>query len=223
MSQTTPDSWKKLAASWVGIAPRNDLFDSWMSLNLNPPIEGRFPKGWEDRIKADPRALAYVRRHLRSSLNWESTWVDWSPSNEISVLLLSPKEVIERAVVLAGAICCRPLISKTIAKADRLSIVEVLGPAVVQRLSSRLSISRLNPPIAARFSEWGGDIPAALKRSGLLCLRIALRTHARDIEPRLAALLPDPLWKFSAPEFSPGEPEAAADCLKAALHLDQAA
>lgn len=222
MSKNPTETWQKLAESWLGVAARDDHFDSWMKLNLHPPLGEHLPAKFASVIESDPRALAFAHRHLRSRFQWESTWVDWMPNNEISNLLLAPKKDLERAVVLTGAVCCRELIAKTITRVERRNLADVLGDDVLLRLASRPSLARLTVPASARLEDWAGDPAAALRRSGLLCLRVAVAPYPNAIEFRLAAMFPDPIWKFAAPAAQPAESEAALQCIQAARQLDQA-
>lgn len=220
MSKNSTETWQKLAEAWMGIAPRDGHFDSWMKLNLHPPIAEHLPPKFAAVIESDPRALAFVQRHLRSRFQWESTWVDWMPINEISNLLLEPAKNLERVLLLTGAICCRELIATTIARTERRALADLLGGEVLQRLSSRPALARLKVPDAARLEDWAGDPAAALRRSGLLCLRVAVAPYPNAIEFRLAAMFPDPVWKFSAPAPTPAESEDALECIQAARQLD---
>lgn len=222
MSKNPAETWQKLAESWIGIAPRDDHFDSWMKLNLHPPLGEHLPAKFASVIESDPRALAFAHRHLRSSFQWESTWVDWMPNNPVSNLLIAPKETLERTILLTGALCCRELISTTIARVERRLLADALGVDVLQRLASRPSLNRLKIPAAARMDAWAGDPAATLRRSGLLCLRVALAPYPNAIEFRLAAMFPDPVWKFSAPVAESADSAAALDCLEAARQLDLA-
>lgn len=222
MSKNSTETWQKLAESWIGVAARDDHFDSWMKLNLHPPLGEHLPAKFASVIESDPRALAFVRRHLRSRFHWESTWVDWMPNNGVSSLLLAPVESLERALVLTGAVCCRELIAKSIARTERRSLSDVLGDDVLLRLTSRPSLARLTVPASARLEDWAGDPAAALRRSGLLCLRVAVAPYPNAIEFRLAAIFPDPVWKFAAPAAQSAESEAALLCIQAARQLDQA-
>jgi hypothetical protein len=217
---TTETSWQRLAESWVGLAPRDSHFDSWMELNLHPPISGLVPDGVAEKISADPRALSFARRHLRSSFQWESTWVGWMPNNPISILVLEPREAIERAVLLAGAVCCRELIATTIARTGRQKLAAALGPDVPVRLASRPGLSKLQIPAAARPASWGADPAETLRHSGILCLRTAISLFPPGLEARLAALVPGPAWSEKLPPASQAEADAAAACIDAGRKLD---
>lgn len=222
MSTTSKEIWQKLADSWVGIAPKEAHFESWMSLNLNPPLEGHLPAEWVARVESDPRAAAFVRRYLRSSFKWESTWVDWMPNSDVASLVLEPKEALERAVMLAGAICCRALIAVSISKAVRSALVDALGADVLQRLAVRPALGRISLPPAVVPLAWALKPADTLRRSGLLCLRLAVAPFPSGMESRLAAILPDPVWMEALPTFSPEDPRLAMECLNAARKLDHA-
>lgn len=222
MSKNPTETWQKLADAWMGVAPKDGHFDSWMKLNLHPPLGEHLPPKFAAVIESDPRALAFVQRHLRSRFQWESTWVDWMPNNEISNLLLAPVGTIERTLLLTGAVCCRELIATTITRSERHILTELLGVEVLQRLDSRPSLARLKVPAVARLEDWAGDPAAALRRSGLFCLRVAVAPYPNAIEFRLAAMFPDPIWKFSAPAPEPSVSEAALQCIQAARQLDMA-
>ena len=222
MSTTSKEIWQKLADSWVGIAPKEAHFESWMSLNLNPPLEGHLPAEWVARVESDPRAAAFVRRYLRSSFKWESTWVDWMPNSDVASLVLEPKETLERAVMLAGAICCRALIAVSISKAVRSALVDALGADVLQRLAARPALGRIALPPAVVPLAWTLKPADTLRRSGLLCLRLAVAPFPSGMESRLAAILPDPVWMEALPAFSPEDPRLAMECLNAARKLDHA-
>ena len=220
MSKNPAETWLKLAESWIGIAPRDDHFDSWMKLNLHPPLAEHLSAKFASIIESDPRALAFAQRHLRSRFQWESTWVDWMPNNPVSNLLIAPRETLERIVLLTGALCCRELIATTITRAERRLLADALGAEVLQRLASRPSLHRLKIPAQARLDDWAGDPVATLRRSGLLCLRVAVAPYPNAIEFRLAAMFPDPVWKFSAPVAESEDSAVALDCLEAARQLD---
>lgn len=220
MITTSKETWQKLAESWVGIAPKEEHFASWMALNLTPPLEGHLPAKWVARVEADPRAAVFARRYLRSRFKWDLTWVDWMPKNEVAVLLLQPKESIERAVMLAGAVCCRELIAVSISKSVRIALQEVLGADVLQRLASRPSVGRIPLPRAVVPAVWSFMPSETLRRSGLLCLRIAVSPFPAGLESRLAAILPDPIWSEPLPGFSEEEPKFAMECLSSAIKLD---
>lgn len=222
MSKNPTETWQKLADAWMGVAPKDGHFDSWMKLNLHPPLGEHLPQKFAAVIESDPRALAFVQRHLRSRFQWESTWVDWMPNNEISNLLLAPVETIERTLLLTGAVCCRELIATTITRTERRVLTELLGVEVLQRLASRPSLGRLKIPTSARLEDWAGDPASALRRSGLLCLRVTVAPYPKAIEFRLAAMFPDPIWKISAPAPEPAASEAALQCIQAARQLDMA-
>ena len=222
MSTTSKEIWQKLADSWVGIAPKEAHFESWMSLNLNPPLEGHLPAEWVARVESDPRAAAFVRRYLRSSFKWESTWVDWMPNSDVASLVLEPKETLERAVMLAGAICCRALIAVSISKVVRCALVDALGADVLQRLAARPALGRIALPPAVVPLAWALKPADTLRRSGLLCLRLAVAPFPSGMESRLAAILPDPVWMEALPAFSPKDPRLAMECLNAARKLDHA-
>lgn len=221
MTKSSNETWQKLAESWIGVAQRDEHFDSWMKLNLRPPLGEHLPEKFAAVVESDPRALAFVHRHLRSRFQWESTWVDWMPNNEISNLLLAPVEILERCLILTGAVCCRELIATTIARSERLILVDALGADVLQRIASRPSLTRLPIPASARLEDWVGDPAATLRRSGLLCLRVAIVPYPKAIEFRLAAMFPDPIWKFSVPAVQSAESDAALRCIQAARQLDQ--
>jgi hypothetical protein len=55
----------------------------------------------------------------------------------------------------------------------------------------------------------------------LLCLRVAIVPYPKAIEFRLAAMFPDPIWKFSVPAVQSAESDAALRCIQAARQLDQ--
>lgn len=220
MSTTSKETWQKLADSWVGIAPREAHFEPWMSLNLHPPLEGHLPAEWVARVEADPRAAAFARRYLRSSFKWESTWVDWMPNSYVSALVLEPKEALERAVLLAGALCCRKLIAVSISKTVRIALVDALGAEVLQRLSARPALGRMELPDAVLPLAWAMKPAETLHRSGLLCLRLAVAPFPSGMESRLAAILPDPVWMEPLPAFSPEDPKLAMECIAAARKLD---
>ena len=220
MSTTSKETWQKLADSWVGIAPREAHFESWMSLNLHPPLAGHLPAEWVDRVEADPRAVAFARRYLRSSFKWESTWVDWMPNSDVAALVLEPKEALERAVLLAGALCCRKLIAVSISKPVRIALVDALGAEVLQRLSARPALGRMELPDAVVPLAWAMKPAETLHRSGLLCLRLAVSPFPSGMESRLAAILPDPVWMEPLPAFSPEDPKLAMECIAAARKLD---
>lgn len=222
MSTTSKETWQKLAESWVGIAPREEEFVSWMSLNLNPPLEGHIPAKWLAQVESDPRAATFVRRYLRSRFKWESTWVDWMPNNEVAALVLEPKESIERAVMLVGAVCCRDLIAVSISKTVRTAITEALGSDVLQRLASRPAMRKIPLPRAVVPTAWSFMPSETLRRSGLLCLRLAVSAFPSGLESRLATLLPDAVWLEALPEFSPEDSSMAMECMVAARKLDQA-
>lgn len=222
MTKSSNETWQKLAEAWIGVAPRDEHFDSWMKLNLRPPLTEHLPEKLAAVIESDPRALAFVQRHLRSRFQWESTWVDWMPNNEISNLLLAPVEILERALILTGAVCCRELIATTIARTERRILADALGEGVLQRLASRPALARLPVPASACMEDWAGDPAATLRRSGLLCLRVAIAPYPKAIEFRLAAMFPDPVWKFSAPAVQSAETDSALRCIQAARQLDQA-
>ena len=220
MSATSKETWQKLADSWVGIAPSEAHFESWMSLNLNPPLEGHLPPEWVSRVESDPRAAAFVRRYLRSSFKWESTWVDWMPNSEVAALVLEPKEALERAVMLAGAVCCRELIAISISKAVRTALFDALGGDVLQRLSARTSVGKISLPHAAEATAWGLEPALTLRRCGLLCLRLAVSPFPSGMETRLAAILPDPAWMEPLPAFASEDARLAMECIAAARKLD---
>ena len=201
MSTTSKEIWQKLADSWVGIAPKEAHFESWMSLNLNPPLEGHLPAEWVAR---------------------ESTWVDWMPNSDVASLVLEPKEALERAVMLAGAICCRALIAVSISKVVRSALVDALGADVLQRLAARPALGRIALPPAVVPLAWALKPADTLRRSGLLCLRLAVAPFPSGMESRLAAILPDPVWMEALPAFSPKDPRLAMECLNAARKLDHA-
>ena len=221
MSTTSKETWQKLAQTWVGIAPKEEHFVSWMSLNLNPPLEGHIPAKWLSQVESDPRAATFVRRYLRSRFKWESTWVDWMPSNEVAALVLEPKESIERAVMLAGAVCCRELIAVSISKAVRIAITQALGAEVLQRLALRPAMRKIALPRAVVPSAWSFMPSETLRRSGLLCLRLAVSAFPSGLESRLATMLPDAVWLEALPEFSPEDAASAMECMIAARKLDQ--
>lgn len=221
MSTTTKETWQKLAESWVGIAPKEDDFVSWMSLNLHPSLEGHIPAKWLDKVQSDPRATTFVRRYLRSRFQWESTWVDWMPNNEVAALVLEPKEAIERAVMLTGAVCCRELIAVSISKAVRSAIMQALGAEVLQRLASRPALQKILPPRAVVPSSWSFMPSETLRRSGLLCLRLAVSAFPSGLESRLATMLPDAVWLETLPAISPEDSSLAVECILAARKLDQ--
>jgi hypothetical protein len=221
MTKSSNETWQKLAEAWIGVAPRDEHFDSWMKLNLRPPLGEHLPEKFATVIEADPRALSFVQRHLRSRFQWESTWVDWMPNNEISNLLLAPVAILERALILTGAVCCRELIATTIARTERRILGDALGGEVLQRLASRPALARLPIPASARMEDWAGDPASTLRRSGLLCLRVAIAPYPKAIEIRLTAMFPDPVWKFSAPSVQSAESDAALRCIQAARQLDQ--
>jgi hypothetical protein len=220
MSTTSKETWQKLADSWVGIASREAHFESWMSLNLHPPLEGHLPVEWVARVEADPRAAAFARRYLRSSFKWESTWVDWMPNSDVAALVLEPKEALERAVMLAGALCCRKLIAVSISKTVRIALVDALGAEVLQRLSARPALGRMELPDAFVPLAWAMKPAETLHRSGLLSLRLAVAPFPSGMESRLAAILPDPVWMEPLPAFSPEDPKLAMECIAAARKLD---
>jgi YOP proteins translocation protein K (YscK) len=220
MSTTSKETWQKLADSWVGIAPEEAHFESWMSLNLHPPLEGHLPAEWVARVKADPRASAFARRYLRSSFKWESTWVDWMPNSDVAALVLEPKESLERAMMLSGALCCRQLISVSISKAVRIALVDALGSEVLQRLSARPALGRMGLPDAVLPLAWALKPAETLRRSGLLCLRLAVSPFPSGMEARLAAILPDSAWKEAMPAFSTEDPKLAMEVIAAARKLD---
>lgn len=217
---TTETSWQRLAESWVGIAPRDSHFESWMELNLHPPIAGLVTDDVAAKISADPRALAFARRHLRSSFQWESTWVGWMPNNPISILVLEPRESIERALLLTGAICCRELVATTILRAIRQKLAEALGPDVPVRLASRPALARLEIPTTARAGAWSADPIETLRHSGILCLRTAISQFPPGLEARLAALVPGGAWSEKLPPMSQAEADSATACIEAARKLD---
>jgi hypothetical protein len=220
MSTTSKETWQKLADSWVGIAPREAHFESWMSLNLHPPLEGHLPVKWVARMEADPRATTFARRYLRSSFKWESTWVDWMPNSDLAALVLEPKEALERAVILTGALCCRKLISVSISKAVRIALVDALGAEVLQRLAGRPALGRMELPDAVVPLAWALKPGDTLRRSGLLCLRLAVSPFPCGMESRLAAILPDSVWIEPLPAFSPEASKLAMECIAAARKLD---
>jgi hypothetical protein len=220
MSLTSKETWQKLAESWVGIAPREAHFESWMALNLNPPLQGHLPAEWVERVENDPRAASFLHRYLRSNFQWNTTWVDWMPNNDVASLVLEPKEALERAVMLAGAVCCRELIAVSISKAVRTVLLEALGAEVLQRLASRPSLVRITPPSAVVPSQWGLHVTETLRRSGLVCLRLAVSPFPSGMESRLAAILPDPTWAEPLPRFSASDPQAAMDVIVAGRKLD---
>jgi hypothetical protein len=220
MSLTSKETWQKLADSWVGIAPREAHFESWMTLNLNPPLQGHLPAEWVARVENDPRAASFARRYLRSSFKWDFTWVDWMPNSGVAALVLEPKESLERAVMLAGAVCCRDLIAVAISKTVRTALVEALGAEVLQRLASRPSIGRMALPVSAVPSIWSLNPAETLRRSGVICLRVAVSPFPLGMEARLAAILPDPAWKEAMPAFLTEDPKLAMDVIAAARKLD---
>ena len=220
MSITSKETWQKLADSWVGIAPKEAHFESWMSLNLHPPLEGHLLAEWVARVEADPRAAAFARRYLRSNFKWESTWVDWMPNSDVASLVLEPKEALERAVILTGAICCRGLIAVSISKSVRRALVEALGVDVLQRLAARPALGRIALPPAVVPLAWALKPADTLRRSGLLSLRLAVSPFPSGMESRLAAILPDPVWMEPLPAFSPEDPKLAMECIDAARKLD---
>lgn len=221
MSETSKQTWQRLADSWVGIAPRDADFDSWMCLNLHPPLDGHLPAEWLERVEADPRAKAFLRSYLRSRFQWESTWVDWMPNNEVAALMLEPKESLERAVIFSGAVCCRELIAVSISKSVRTALHDLLSAEILQRLAARPSVARLSLPRLAVASEWiDNNPPATLRRSGLLCLRAAISTFPTAMTSRLAAILPDPVWTESLKGIEPMDAKLAADCISAARKLE---
>jgi hypothetical protein len=144
------------------------------------------------------------------------------PNNEISSLLLAPVETIERTLLLTGAVCCRELIATTITRSERRILSELLGMEVLQRLASRPSLAKLKIPAGARLEDWAGDPASSLRRSGLFCLRAAVAPYPNAIEFRLAAMFPDPIWKFSTPAPEPSASEAALQSIQAARQLDMA-
>jgi hypothetical protein len=221
MSLTSKQNWQKLADSWVGIAPRDADFDSWMCLNLHPPLAGHLPPEWIDRLEADPRTAAFLRAYLRSSFQWESTWVDWMPGNEVAALVLEPKETLERAVLLAGAVCCRELIAVSISRAVRTELHGLLGPEILQRLAARPSLARLPLPRMAVPASWNGGPAVTLRQSGLLCLRIAVSPFPKAMEARLAAIFPDSVWAEPLNGLSAEDSTLAVDCISAARKLEQ--
>ncbi len=221
MSKNPAETWQNLAESWIGIAPGDAHFDSWRKLHLHPSLSEHLPARLAAVIESDPRALAFAQRHLRSRFQWESTWVDWMPNNAVSKLLLEPKETLEHSVVLTGALCCRELIATTITRAERRVLADTLGNEILQRLAARPALNRLRVPPCAKLDNWAGDPASTLRRSGLLCLRVAVAPYPNAIEFRLAAMFPDPVWKFSAPAAEPAESEGALDCIQAARQLDQ--
>jgi|LakMenEpi03Aug12_release.lakeMendotaPanAssembly.Ray.scaffolds.fasta_scaffold155046_3 hypothetical protein len=220
MSSTSKETWQKLAESWVGISPRDEHFDAWMTLNLHPPLQGHVPEEWRSRLESDPRATSFLQRQLRSNFRWESTWVDWMPNNHAANWLLGPRENLERTILLAGAICCRELIAHSIAKTIRTALLDTLGSEVLQRLSSRPALAKIPVPPAARPLAWALDPAQTLRRSGLICLRIAAAPFPVGMEARLAAILPDPVWTDKALTFADTDSERAMEILLAGKQLD---
>jgi hypothetical protein len=220
MSESAKSTWQKLAESWVGIAPRDAHFESWMKLNLNPPLEGVVPAEWIQRIEADPRALSFARQSLRSEFKWESTWVNWMPNNPISQLALEPRESIERAILLTGALCSRELVARTILRSIKAPLQQALGKEVLDRLASRPAVLKAPiPPVATPLS-WNPDPLATLRRSGILCLRIAISQFPPGLESRLAALMSDEAWTEPLTPLAAADSDSAMACIETARKLD---
>ncbi len=222
MSESAKSTWQKLAESWVGIAPRDAHFESWMKLNLHPPLEGVLPSEWIKRLEADPRALSFARRALRSEFKWESTWVNWMPNNPISHLALESRERIERAVLLTGALCCRELISRTILRTIKAPLQGALGHEVLERLASRPAVLKARIPTVAIPLSWSPDPLVTLRRSGILCLRVAISQFPPGLESRLAAMISGEAWAEQLPPLTSEESDSAMACIETARKLDTA-
>lgn len=217
----TDSSWKSLADAWIGIAPRDGHYESWMRLNLHPELEGHAPEPILKQLSGDPRSLAFARKCLRQHLAWDSVAIDWMPQGVFSRLLLATPEKARRTATLAGGICCLHLLPGTILKNDLKSLEKALGVSTLQHLRNRSSLARLPKPASIQPFQWDSSPESTLAHTGILCLRLALLTQPHPLESRLAALLPSPAW--NGPLRDTADADKAMVCLEAISQLELAA